>query len=67
MQGPFSTPGALAHALLQGATTSERIAKLLRHAERGTRAEFKETLEAIPDALLRAQVEVASQATKFRG
>jgi len=66
MQGPFSTPGALAHALLQGATTSERIAKLLRHAERGTRAEFQQTLEALP-ADTRTQVQTAAQTTTFRG
>jgi hypothetical protein len=67
MQGPFPTPAALAAALLAGPVTPDRIAKLLRHAKKGTRAQFRETLAAIPDPAVRAQVEAASAPIVFRG
>jgi len=67
VQGPFRTPAALAQALLRGAVTPERIAKLLRHARLGTRAEFEQTLAAIPDAAVRKQVANAGAARQFAG
>lgn len=67
MQGPFKTPESLAQALLRGALTPERIGKLLRHARKGTRAEFARTLAAIADATVRAQVEAAGARVTFAG
>lgn len=66
MQGPFSTPAALAQALLRGPVTPERIRKVLWHAKRGTRAEFDRTLAALPPDVA-VQVEAASAAVTFRG
>lgn len=67
MQGPFRDPAALTQALLRGAITPERIKKLLWHAKKGTRAEFAQTLAALPDAAVRAQVEAAAASATFRG
>ena len=70
-QGPFTTPAALAAALLRGPVTAERIQKLLRHARKGTRAEFAQTLAALPESqagiAVRAQVEAAGARTQFQG
>ena len=66
MQGPFKTPDALARALLRGRVTPERIGKLLRHATKGTRAEFARTLAALPEAT-RADVEAAGARVRFAG
>jgi hypothetical protein len=60
MQGPFATPEALAQALLAAPVTPERIRKFLRHARRGTAAEWARTLAALP-AAVRTQVEAASR------
>jgi hypothetical protein len=60
MQGPFRTPEALAAALVAGPLTPERIRKFLRHARRGTAAEWARTLAALP-AAVRAQVEEATR------
>ncbi len=67
MQGAFRTPQSLAAALLRGPVTPERIAKLLRHARKGTRTEFAATLAAIPDAAVRTQVAQAGAARQFQG
>lgn len=67
MQGPFPTPAALAQALLRGPVTPARIRKLLRHAKKGTRAEFEATLAAIPDATVRQQITDAAVSGFFRG
>ena len=64
VQGPFRTPAALAAALLRGPVTPERIQKLLRHARKGTRTEFAQTLAALP-ATVRAQVEAAGARAQF--
>ncbi len=66
VQGAFRTPQLLAAALLRGPVTPERIAKLLRHARKGTRAEFAATLAAIPEPT-RAQVAAAGAARQFQG
>ena len=67
MQGPFRTPAALAQALLSKPVTAARIRKLLRHAMKGTEAEFRQLLIAIPDVTVRAQVEHAAQSVRFAG
>lgn len=67
MQGPFRTPQLLAAALLSKPVTAARIRKLLRHAMKGSEADFRQTLAAIPDTTLRAEVEAASQHTRFAG
>jgi hypothetical protein len=58
---------ALAAKFLRGPVTPERIRKLLRLATRGTRADFAETLAAIPDPAVRAQVEQAAATRRFAG
>lgn len=60
MQGPFRDPAALARALLAGPVTPERLRRFFWHARKGTRAEFAQTLAAIPDSAVRAQVETAA-------
>jgi hypothetical protein len=67
MQGPFRTPEALAQALLRGPITASRIRRLLWHARKGTEAAFQQTLAAIPDPAVRAQVEAAAVPVSFRG
>jgi len=67
MQGPFRTPESLAAALLRGPVTPERIRRLLWHAKKGTRTEFRQTLSAIADQKVRDQVEAASNLVTFRG
>ena len=66
MQGAFKTPGHLARALLAGPVTPERLRKLLRHASKGTHAEWAILLKHLP-ADVRAEVEAAGAAGLFRG
>lgn len=67
MQGPFATPALLAAALLSKPVTAARIRKLLWHARKGTEAEFRATLIAIPDVTVRAQVAHAAKPVSFAG
>lgn len=67
MQGPFRTPELLAKALLSKPVTAARIRKLLRHAMKGTEAEFVETLRAISDEAVRTQVAAQAKAVRFQG
>lgn len=67
MQGPFRTPERLAQALLSKPVTPARIRKLLRHARKGSEAEFRAMLAAIADAAVRAQVESAAKPVSFTG
>ena len=67
MQGPFRTPALLAAALLSKPVSPARIGKLLRHAKKGSEAEFRATLAAIPDTTTRAEVERAAHAVRFAG
>lgn len=62
MQGPFRTPALLAAALLSKPVTAARIRKLLRHAMKGSEADFRQTLAAIPNTTVRAEVEAAAHA-----
>jgi hypothetical protein len=65
MQGAFKTPGHLALALLRGPVTPERIRKLLRHAKKGTHAEWVLLLDYLPPDV-RPKVEAAG-AGLFQG
>lgn len=67
MPSVYRSPENLAQALLSKPVTAARIRKLLRHAMKGSEAEFRQLLIAIPDVTVRAQVEHAAQAVQFAG